>query len=139
MQLSNGWTQGNQWRVRLFDDLFADQRQAPNEIFAPVSEVLENSEGYYFYFEMPGVKAGTLNVRIEDGSLIVEAERQRPDYPKEATVHRSERRYGTYRRAYKLPNGAWGQNVTASYHDGVLEVSVPKPETAKPVRIEVKH
>ena len=105
----------------------------------PPVDVVEDENGYRFYFEMPGMKADSMAARIEDGLLIVEAERQRPEYPKDATLHRSERHYGKFHRAFRLPEKLAGEQVTASYKAGVLEVTVAKPAQARPVKIEINH
>ena len=67
---------------------------------------------------MPGLKKDSVDVRVEDGHLIVEAERVRPELPKEAQVHLSERTYGPIRRTFKMPEDALTDGISASYRDG---------------------
>jgi HSP20 family protein len=99
--------------------------------------VVEHSEGYHFYFDMPGIKAESVEVRVEDGELVVEAERKRPEWPKDAEVHISERGYGKLARAFSLPEDASHDGIKATYRDGVLEVAVAKKPEAKPTKIKV--
>ncbi|MGH7905517.1 MAG: Hsp20/alpha crystallin family protein [Candidatus Binataceae bacterium] len=106
---------------------------------APSADVVEDAEGYHFYLEMAGLHADSLNVRAEDDSLVIEAERKRPELPKEAETHLMERRYGNFRRSFRLPDDANREGIHAAYRDGVLEVTVPKRPEAKPVRIKVEH
>ena len=104
----------------------------------PRADVVEDGEGYHFYFDMPGIKADSVNVQVEDGSLIVETERKQPERSKEAQVHLSERGYGTIRRAFTMPDDAsarWNQGDLSS--DGVLEVTVAKRPETKPTRIKI--
>ena len=90
--------------------------------FTPSTDIVEDAETYQFYFEMPGLKRESVDVRVEEGRLIVEAERVRPEWPKDATVHLSERTYGAMRRSFKFPEDALTDGISASYRDGVLNV-----------------
>ncbi len=73
---------------------------------APAADVVEDADGYHFYFEMAGINSASVDVRVEDGNLVVEAERKRPEWSKDAEVHLSERAYGTMRRAFTMPEDA---------------------------------
>jgi HSP20 family protein len=114
-------------------------RPATTRTATVATDVIENADGYQFYFEMPGVKADSADLRVEDGHLIVEAERVRPEWPKEASVHLAERSYGKLRRAFKLPEDASSDGISASYKDGVLELTVPKRPESKPLKIKVNY
>jgi HSP20 family protein len=86
---------------------------------------------------MPGLTSKSIDARFEDGHLVVEAERTRPEWPQETEVHIAERGYGTIRRAFELPKDASQDKVGASYKDGVLEVIAEKRAESKPARILV--
>ena len=103
----------------------------------PTADIVEDNDSYQFSFEMPGLKKDSVDVRVEDGHLIVEAERTRPELPKEAQVHLSERTYGPIRRTFKMPEDALTDGINASYRDGILDVRVPKKPETKPLRIKV--
>jgi HSP20 family protein len=103
----------------------------------PAADVIESEDGYHFYFEMPGAQTESISVKVEDGALIVEAERKRPEYNGKTTTHRGERDYRKYHRAFRLPEQYASQPVTANYKDGVLEVTIAKPAEAKPVKVKV--
>ncbi|MEA2679100.1 MAG: hypothetical protein QOK03_822, partial [Candidatus Binataceae bacterium] len=79
----------------------------------------------------------SINVHIEDGRLIVEANRKRPEWSKDTTVHFSERSYGKLRRAFELPKDASQDGVRAAYKDGVLDVTIDKRPESKPVKIQI--
>lgn len=93
---------------------------------------------YVVRAELPGLDPKKdVEVTVEAGILTIQAERQ--EEKKEA--HRSEFRYGSLTRSVTLPAGADTTKITASYDKGMLEISVPIPEHAKPEarRITVKH
>ncbi len=105
---------------------------------APAADVVADADCYHFYFEMAGIASESVDVRVEDGNLIVEAERKQPEWSKDAEVHLSERAYGTMRRAFTMPDDASHDGIKAAYKDGVLEVTVPKRPESKPFKIKVE-
>ncbi len=110
----------------------------PTRQSAPTADVIEDADAYHFYFEMAGINSGSVDVRVEDGNLIVEAERKRPEWSKDVEVHLSERAYGTMRRAFAMPEDAGHDNIKATYKDGVLNVTLPKRPESKPFKIKVE-
>jgi HSP20 family protein len=79
-----------------------------------------------------------MDIRIENGVLTLHGERKHDTDINDANVHLMERVYGAFTRSFSLPTTVDAANVTATYKDGVLEVTVPKAETAKPKSIEIK-
>jgi len=129
---SNGWLFN---RMNGFlNDFQPQMRQAG---IRPAVDVVEDKDGYHFYFDMPGLKNDSVDLRVDDGRLIVTAERNRPEWSKETAVHFSERHYGTIRRNFELPKDASHEQIHASYKDGVLEVTVEKRPEARPVKIQI--
>src|SRR5690242_19013171 len=90
---SNGWLFN---RMNGFHNDFQPQTWHPG--IRPAVDVVEEKYGYQFYFDMPGLKNDSVDLRVDDGRLIVTAERNRPEWSKETAVHFSERHYGTIRR-----------------------------------------
>ncbi len=88
---------------------------------APAADVVEDAEATISTSRWPGSTSESVDVRVEDGNLIVEAERKRPEWSKDAEVHLSERAYGTMRRAFTMPEDASHDEIKAAYKDGVLE------------------
>jgi HSP20 family protein len=134
--MPNGWLASQLtgfWKdfARDFDGLTA------NAHLTPPADVVEDVDSYQFFFEMAGLKKDSVDVRVEDGHLIIEAERVRPELPKEAQVHLSERTYGPMRRRFKMPEDALTDGISAAYRDGILDVRVPKKPETKPLRIKV--
>jgi HSP20 family protein len=135
----NGWN-GNGWML----DRLASFRQAvdaatdPHTPYTPPrADVTEDKDAYHFYVEMPGLKAGSIDVQIEGDSLMVAAERRRPDCPQETQVHIAERGYSPIKRAFTLPLNARRDGIRATYTDGVLELTVEKRAESKPIKVQV--
>jgi HSP20 family protein len=103
----------------------------------PRVDVIEDVDRYHFYFEMPGLKSESIDACVDDGRLIVAAERERPEWPQETKVRVAEREYGKIYRAFELPNDAGRDKVEASYMDGVLELTVEKKAESKRTKIQI--
>lgn len=134
--MPNGWLAGqlNGFWKEFGRDL---EGRNPNAHLTPTADIVEDTDSYQFSFEMAGLKKDSVDVRVEDGRIIIEAERVRPELPKEAQVHLSERSYGPIRRSFKMPEDALTDGIAASYRDGILDVRVPKKPETKPLRIKV--
>jgi HSP20 family protein len=92
------------------------------------------------YAFAPGIDMGKLEVSVDRGVLSIAGERAR-DLPQESekvSVYADERFSGSFRRAVSLPEDADSSRIEAKYRDGILRITVPKRESAKPRRIEVK-
>jgi HSP20 family protein len=127
----------NRWLFNRMNGLMNDFNGQPRpQTIRPQVDVVEDKEGYHFYFDLPGLKSDTVDVRIENDKLTVAAERKRPEWNGSA-VHFAERPYGNIRRSFELPEDASHENIRASYRDGVLELTVDKRPEAKPVKIQI--
>jgi|ERR1700733_4575571 HSP20 family protein len=135
-RFENGWT-GRGWALdaRTLGWLM-DSDTTPRHMVPPV-DVIEDKDTYHCYFEMPGLSSETIDARVENGQLLVAAERTRPEWPQETTIHVAERSYGKIHRAFQLPNDVSREGIKASYKDGVLEVIVEKKAESKSAKILV--
>ena len=90
--------------------------------------------------DLPGIPKDSISVHVENRTLTRKGERKREVFvdEKETGVHRAERVFGTFVRAFTLPESADASKVKADYKDGVLTVTVPVAEQSKPRSIEVK-
>ena len=114
------------------------QGSATATAWAPALDISERKDAYLVTVELPGVEADDLEITMEDGLLTIQGERHVAPDSSEQQFHRSERRYGTFRRSITLPAHAMAEGIQASFEDGVLQILVPKAEEAKPKRIQVR-
>lgn len=121
---------------RLMNGMLENGRQTQS--WVPTLDVWETDDSLVYAFDLPGLKQDDIAVEVENGMLTVSATRERTTKIDQERFHRVERRYGEFSRTVGLPQGVAESDVAATYHDGVLEISVPKPEHAKPKRIEIK-
>lgn len=121
---------------RLMNGLFEGNGRA-TQSWVPTLDAWETDDALVYAFDLPGVVQDKIAVEAEDGALTVTAERERSEEVSRERFHRLERRHGTFTRTVGLPQGVSEDAITASYKDGVLEIRVPKPEQAKPKKIEI--
>jgi HSP20 family protein len=108
-----------------------------SQSWIPTLDVWETDDSLVYAFDLPGIPQDKISVEVEDGAMTVSATREREEKVDTDRFHRFERRYGAFSRTVGLPQGASEDSIGASYSDGVLKISVPKPEEVKPKRIQV--
>src|SRR5687768_4870387 len=87
------------WLFERVNGLFNGLASEVGPILPPV-DVVEDQDGYRFSIEVPGLKSDSLEVKVEDGTLVINAERNEPAWAKDARVHRAERHHGRIHRAF---------------------------------------
>jgi HSP20 family protein len=122
--------------ARLMHSVEGDGRATQS--WVPALDVWETEDALVYAFDLPGVSEEDVTVEVEDSTLTVSAKRERSQEVSGDRYHRFERRYGSFSRAVGLPKGVGEDAIEAEYRGGVLEIRVPKPETAKPRRIEIR-
>jgi HSP20 family protein len=105
--------------------------------WAPALDVSEDKDSYVVKVELPGMKREDIQVSFHDGELTVSGERKVSEQTKGAAVSRAERYVGRFERSVSLPTTVAGDKVSAQYKDGVLAITLPKAEEAKPRQIDV--
>ena len=105
--------------------------------WVPPVDIFERHDHLVIRAEVPGLRREDMDVRIENGVLTLHGERKRESDVTEDNAFRLERTYGAFTRSFSLPRTVDASNVAATYKDGILEVSVPKVETAKPKKVEI--
>jgi HSP20 family protein len=120
---------------RLMNSLEGNGRTMQN--WVPALDVWENEDELVFAFDLPGIPQDKISIEYEDGALTVTAEREREQQVEDDRFFRFERRFGTFTRTVGLPQGIDEDQIRAEFRDGVLEIHVPKPEQAKPRRIQI--
>jgi len=106
--------------------------------FVPPVDVYEDEQNLVLKLEIPGLNDEDVNVSVENNTLTVQGERKFEKEEKEENFHRIERRYGTFTRTFTLPQTVDSEALKASYEHGVLTLSLPKKEAAKPKQIKVE-
>ena len=105
--------------------------------WAPPVDIYENGDNLVLKAELPGVNPDEVEIRVEDNTLYLKGERKFEKDVKEQNYHRVERSYGTFTRTFSLPNSIDADKVAANYKDGVLTLTMPKKEEAKPKTIKI--
>lgn len=121
---------------RDFDRLAADVFGAARTPSLMPMDCLRTGEAFVCRFDLPGIDPDSLDVSAENNTLTVKAERRRRD-PEGSTYLVSERPSGSYRRQLVLGDGLNVDDIRAEYRDGVLTLTIPVAERAKPRRIEI--
>jgi HSP20 family protein len=111
--------------------------ETTGRIWLPAVDVWETDSELVYAFDLPGIPEENVSVELEDGSLTVSGARERSDEVKENGFYRYERRFGSFTRTVGIPKGVTEDGVSAAYQDGVLKVTVAKPEEPRPRRIEI--
>ncbi|HEX3290993.1 MAG TPA: Hsp20/alpha crystallin family protein [Gaiella sp.] len=123
---------------RLFDGLIEGRgRGSSTQSWVPALDVWETETDVVYAFDLPGLSEDEISIEVADDTLTVTGERRRATEEQSERFFRYERRYGSFSRAVGLPAGVDDAKIQAAYKDGVLEVRVPKPEEAKPRRIQL--
>ena len=106
-------------------------------IWAPPVDIYETDEAFVLKTELPGFTKDDVDIKIQGDQLILRGERKRETEAKEEQYHRIERAYGRFERAFWLPTTVDSEKIQATFKDGILELRLPKSETAKPKRIAI--
>ena len=128
---------------RLFEDAFTRMLSEPqtNRPWAPAVDIYETENELVLKADLPDVELKDIDVRVENQTLTISGERKFEKKDTTKGYHRIERSYGTFVRSFSLPNSFDTETIGAEYKNGVLSVTLPKKETAKPrqVKVEVKN
>jgi HSP20 family protein len=103
----------------------------------PALDLYEDKDNLYVKVELPGMKREEIDVSLHEGSLSVSGERKSEQKHEDAEVYRAERFFGRFQRTVTLPTPVAADKVKAQYKDGILNITLPKTEEAKPKHIDV--
>jgi HSP20 family protein len=125
--------------LRLFQDslsrLFSEPASRP---WTPPVDIYETDNELVMKADVPDVDPKNVTIQLENGTLTLKGERRFEEDQNSKGFHRIERSYGTFTRAFSLPETVDGEKVKADYKNGVLTVTLPKKEMAKPRTINVE-
>jgi HSP20 family protein len=121
---------------RFFNDLGGDFWNS-DTVWSPAVDITETEDGFEVKAEIPGMKKEEIKINYEDDMLTLAGERNHETEENGKNFHRIERRYGKFERRFHLPKNMKADSIKANYKDGVLTVSIPKSEEAKPKEIAI--
>ena len=122
---------------RFFDESFSSFFEDTARDWNPAVEIFESDEEIVLTTELPGLEEKDVHISVEDRFLSISGERSF-EKKEDRNYLRSERWYGKFSRSFRLPETADFENIQAELKSGVLTVTVPKKEEAKPRQIEVR-
>jgi HSP20 family protein len=105
--------------------------------WAPAVDTFETDKNVVLKVELAGVDPNDVEVRVENNTLYLTGQRKAETEVKEQKYHHMERLVGRFARSFTLPRTVDGDKVAAEYHDGVLTLTLPKKEEAKPKTIKI--
>lgn len=115
-----------------------DGRRRRLETYFPKANLAETDGNIEVTLDLPGLKPEEIKVEMQNGNLVISGERKEEKEEKGKTYHRIERSYGSFRRSIPLPAKVDEGKIDAKFANGVLNVTLPKSEQAKPKLITVK-
>jgi HSP20 family protein len=111
----------------------------PQVQWLPPLELLERDGKLVIQAELPGLQAEDVSVDVTDGLVTISGERREQQESDGNGFRRTERRYGRFSRSIAIPEGVRAEDVQASFRDGVLELTVPLPQSSSPRRtVEIR-
>lgn len=113
-----------------------EESTVPARTFVPTADIYEDRESLKVVLEMPGVEKGNVDIRIEEGVLFVEGRLDLAKYRGLQPLY-TEYNIGNYARSFRLSNAIDQDKIGAELKDGVLSLTLPKAEKAKPRTIQV--
>jgi HSP20 family protein len=131
--------------ARLFDEAFRGWPTMLTEpdgslvaAWIPPVDVTEEADAVKITIELPGVRPEDVQLSLENNLLTIRGEKRQASQQGADRVHRYERTYGAFERTFTIPSSVDGDHVRATYENGVLTVTLPKVERARPRRINVE-
>ena len=125
--------------LQLFQDAVSRILSDENQVrpWSPAVDILETEDELIFKVDAAGVNLKDIDIQLENGTLTLKGERRFEKDDKVKGYHRIERSYGAFARSFTLPDTVNAETVHADYAQGVLMVTLPKQERAKPRAIKV--
>ncbi len=125
---------------RLFESLLRPRSQLAGgaDTLSPPVDIEETPEAFVLRADLPGVAQKDVKVSFTGDTLVLRGERKPVNETREGSLHRTERVHGAFERTFTLTAPVRGDQIQATYRDGVLEIRVPKAEEARAREIEVQ-
>ena len=103
----------------------------------PAMDVVESDDHYVLRADLPGLSENDVKIELEENVLTISGERKAEHQERKEGYYRVERSSGSFSRSLTLPEGVDADGIKANFDNGVLEVSIPKPEQHKPRKVQI--
>ena len=113
---------------RMMDDNFFFDYNSNG--LTPYVDINESNDAFMISADLPGIEKSDIEVKVEEGNLIINANRHIDKSDNNEKFHYNERRFGTFSRSFKLPKTVKEEKITAKLDNGVLSIVIPKAEDA---------
>ncbi len=124
---------------KLWEEFFGNQQLTSSETaWMPAIDISETKDAIVVRAEVPGMKAEDIEINLTGDILTIKGEKKHESEEKDENFHRIETRYGAFQRVIRVPVTVDSNKIQAKYEKGILKVTLPKREEAKPKQIEVK-
>ncbi len=124
---------------KLWEDFFGGQELVSTDgVWVPAIDISETKDAIIVRAEIPGMDVKDIEINLTGDILTIKGEKKQKTEEKDENFHRIETRYGAFQRAIRVPVSVDSDKIQAKYEKGVLKITLPKKEEAKPKQIEVK-
>lgn len=106
--------------------------------WGPDMDIFETKDDFVISAEIPGLKKEDISLTLEDDLLTLKGEKKRETANEDENYQLNERRFGKFSRSFVMPDSIKAEKIRTSYKDGLLRISIPKPELAKEKEIKVE-
>lgn len=135
----------NNWRMfnRMVDSALGGwafgEEATLNSSWTPACDIFEDKDGIKIVAEVPGLRPEDVRISMENNTLTIRGEKKQVAETQTERIHRYERTYGAFERSFALPGTVDSDQVAADYDNGLLTITLPKAERAKPREIAVRQ
>ena len=128
---------------RMFDDTIrtlhpTDGEELEKGTWAPAVDIYETNDSFVVSADLPGLNKDEIQIDLKDNTLTLKGEKKFEEKVSKDNYIRVERAYGSFVRSFTLPQNVDPEKIKAKYKEGVLEVTIPKKEEAKPKQVKVE-
>ncbi|KRT66044.1 MAG: Heat shock protein Hsp20 [Candidatus Dadabacteria bacterium CSP1-2] len=128
---------------RMFDDTIrtlypTDGEELEKGTWAPAVDIYETNDSFVVSADLPGLNKDEIQIDLKDNTLTLKGEKKFEEKVSKDNYIRVERAYGSFVRSFTLPQNVDPEKIKAKYKEGVLEITIPKKEEAKPKQIKVE-
>src|SRR5919201_5837027 len=122
---------------RLFNAFFENGGETRGRRWSPAMDLTESEGHLVLKADLPGLSQDDVKIEVTDNVLTISGERRSEQEQRKEGFYRLERAFGSFSRSLTLPEGVDADKIEASFDNGVLEVTIPKPEEVKPRRVSI--